>query len=330
MAITQNDTIYLPLEDVESEHCALIVDKKLGQINGIESHKVELNNNRAVITVKAEGVAAEAVKAIKDLGYGVTTVKSDFPVLNMTCASCAVSAESIVKSVDGVINASVNYATSSLTVEYLPNMTNPTELQKSLQSIGYDLLIEKKATQQEALEEIHQKKLLQLKMKTFWAILLSIPVLLIGMVFMNIPFANEIMWLFSTPVVLWLGRDFFINAWKQAKHRSANMDTLVALSTGTAYLFSVFNMLFPSFWQARGIEPHVYFEAASVVIAFILLGKLLEEKAKSSTSAAIKRLMSLQPKTVSVMQPDGSFRQTEIEEVTPGNIILVKPGKKLL
>ncbi|MBS1620298.1 MAG: copper-translocating P-type ATPase [Bacteroidetes bacterium] len=329
MAITQNDTIYLPLEDVESEHCALIVDKKLGQINGIESHKVELNNNRAVITVKAEGVAAEAVKAIKDLGYGVTTVKSDFPVLNMTCASCAVSAESIVKSVDGVINASVNYATSSLTVEYLPNMTNPTELQKSLQSIGYDLLIEKKATQQEALEEIHQKKLLQLKMKTFWAILLSIPVLLIGMVFMNIPFANEIMWLFSTPVVLWLGRDFFINAWKQAKHRSANMDTLVALSTGTAYLFSVFNMLFPSFWQARGIEPHVYFEAASVVIAFILLGKLLEEKAKSSTSAAIKRLMSLQPKTVSVMQPDGSFRQTEIEEVTPGNIILVKPGEKI-
>src|SRR5690606_34151494 len=145
----------------------------------------------------------------------------------------------------------------------------------------------------------------------------------------DIPYANEIMWVFSTPVVLWLGRDFFINAWKQAKHRSANMDTLVALSTGIAYFFSVFNMFFAEFWIQRGLEAHVYFEAASVIIAFILLGKLLEERAKGNTSTAIKKLMGLQPKTVTVRKPDGSEHTTAIEQVNVGDIILVKPGEKI-
>ncbi|HRF15719.1 MAG TPA: copper-translocating P-type ATPase, partial [Bacteroidia bacterium] len=151
----------------------------------------------------------------------------------------------------------------------------------------------------------------------------------IGMFFMDLSYANEIMWLFSTPVVLWFGKDFFINAWKQAKHRSANMDTLVALSTGIAYLFSVFNMLFPQFWHQRGLHAHVYFEAAAVIVVFILLGKMLEEKAKGKTSSAIKKLMGLQPKTVIVIQSDGTEKQTFVEDVTVDDIILVKPGEKI-
>ena len=321
--------IYLPLEDVESEHCALIVDKGLSQIKGIETHKVELNNRRAVITATDNEIIGEAVKAIKDLGYGVSTVKNSFPVLGMTCASCATSVESIVKHQEGVVTASVNFATGNLTVEYLPNMTDATKLQKAVQSIGYDLLVEDESSQQETLEAIHAQKFKKLKTKTIWAVVLSLPVVIIGMFFMNIPYANEIMWAFSTPVVLWLGRDFFINAWKQAKHRSANMDTLVALSTGIAYIFSVFNMLFANFWHQRGLHAHVYFEAAAVVIAFILLGKLLEEKAKGNTSSAIKKLMGLQPKTVIVIEDDGTEKQIAIEDVEAGNIILVKPGEKI-
>ena len=330
MAISSNkEIIYLPLEGVESEHCALIVEKGLAQVKGIDSHKVELNNHRAVITVNNEEVIAEAVNTIKDLGYGVTTVKKTFPVLGMTCASCAGSAESIVKYESGVVNASVNFATGNLSVEYLPNMTNATKLQKAVQGVGYDLLIEDETSQQETLEAIHAQKFKQLKRKTIWAVLLSLPVVLIGMIFMDMPYANLIMWVFSTPVVLWLGKDFFINAWKQAKHRSANMDTLVALSTGIAYVFSVFNMIFPQFLETRGLEVHVYFEAAAVIIAFILLGKLLEEKAKGNTSSAIKKLMGLQPKTVIVIQADGTEKQTPIEEVNTGAVILVKPGEKI-
>ena len=330
MATNNNrETVYIPLEDVESEHCALIVEKGLAKDDGVETQKVEINNRRAVITVKDTETVGKAVSAIKDLGYGVPTVKKSFPVLGMTCASCAGSAESIVKYEPGVIDASVNYATGNLTVEYLPNMTDATELQKAVQGVGYDLLIVEEAKQQESLETIHAEKFKKLKNKTIWAVILSLPVVIIGMFFMDMPYGNEIMWAFSTPVVLWLGKDFFINAWKQAKHRSANMDTLVALSTGIAYIFSVFNMLFMDFWHQRGLHAHVYFEAAAVVIAFILLGKLLEEKAKGNTSTAIKKLMGLQPKTVMVITADGTEKQTAIEAVNVDDIILVKPGEKI-
>ncbi len=264
----------------------------------------------------------------KDKTSNTAIIDQSFPVLGMTCAACASSAENIVSDESGVVNASVNFATGNLNVKYEPELTDIYKLQKALQGVGYDLLIEDEKVQQEKIDELHQKKLNQLKQRTIWAVILSFPVFMIGMFFMNIPYANEIMWFFSTPVVLWLGRDFFINAWKQAKHKKANMDTLVALSTGIAYIFSVFNMVYPDFWEQRGLEAHVYFEAAAVIITFILIGKFMEERAKDSTSSAIKKLMGLQPKTVSVID-NGTEKQIPIEEIQVGDTILVKPGEKI-
>jgi Cu2+-exporting ATPase len=258
-----------------------------------------------------------------------TNIKSTFPVLGMSCASCAVSAETIAKSVNGVVNVSVNYASATLSVEYNSEKTNTESIQKAVQSIGYDLLLENDNQKEETLKEINKKAYHQLKQKTIWATILSIPVVLIGMFFNHIPYANQIMFLFATPVVLWIGRDFFKTAYKQAKHRSVNMDTLVALSTGMAYIFSVFTMLFPAFWESKGLEAHVYFEAAAVIIAFILLGKLMEEKAKGNASTAIKKLMGLQPKTVTLILANGKEQQTAIEQIKTNDIILVKPGEKL-
>lgn len=146
---------------------------------------------------------------------------------------------------------------------------------------------------------------------------------------MNIPYANEIMWILSTPVVFWCGRGFFMNAAKQLRHRTVTMDTLVALSTGIAYLFSLFNMLFPAFWLERGIYPHVYFEASAVIIAFILLGRLLEERAKGNTTSAIKKLMGLRPKTVTVVGEDGVQRVVGIDAVRRGDTVLVRPGERI-
>lgn len=257
------------------------------------------------------------------------TVKKTFPVLQMSCASCAVSAENIIKNQEGVVNASVNFATGNAVVEYKPKVITAEGIRRAVQDGGYDMLIQSDEDTTDTLEEIHTKKFGNLKRKTILAAILSLPVFVIGMFFMHIPYANEIMWILSTPVIFWLGKDFFINAWKQAKHRSANMDTLVALSTSVAYLFSVFNTVFPSFWFERGIEPHVYFEAASVIVTFILLGRLLEEKAKGNASSAIKKLMGLQPKTVTVVNEDGSHHQLPIGNITIGNIILVKPGEKI-
>lgn len=321
--------LYLPLEGVESEHCALIVDKGLKEVKGIESHKVELNNHRAVITAATNTAAGEAVKAIRDLGYGVTTVKKTFPVLQMTCASCAVSVESTVKAQQGVVSAAVNYANASLWVEYIPGITTPEQLKKAVQVVGYDIITDEKAGSDDTLEKLQQEKYRELQKRTAGATVLSVPLVVIGMFFMDMPYANYIMWALATPVVLWLGKDFFINAWKQAKHRSANMDTLVALSTGVAYTFSVFNTLFPHYWHERGLHGHVYFEAAAVVIAFILLGKLLEEKAKGNTSSAIKKLIGLQPKTVTVVHAGGHTTEVPIERVHPGDTLLVKPGEKI-
>lgn len=325
---TNDKDIFLPLEGVESEHCVLIVDKGLSKLKGLDVYKVELNNKRVVLHTNSAELVPEAVKIIRDLGYGVTTIKTTFPVLEMTCASCAISVESMLKSQQGVLNATVNFATATVIVEYIPGVINPNDLRKAVQSIGYDLWLENK-DETETLESLHKEKFELLKRKTYWALALSTPLVIIGMFFMEMPFANEIMWALSTPVVLWLGRDFFINAWKQTKHRSANMDTLVALSTGVAYIFSVFNTVFPQFWHNRGLHPHVYFEASAVVIAFILLGKLLEEKAKSNTSTAIKKLMGLQPKSVIVIRETGNQLEIPIEQVEIGDIILVKPGEKI-
>jgi P-type Cu2+ transporter len=330
METTDREMLYIPLEGVESEHCALIVDKGLKDLEGVTTHKVELNNNRAIINeTKAFNILPNAVKAIRDLGYGVTTVKKSFPVLNMTCASCAISAQTILESAKGVVAVSVNYANNTAIVEYVPSITNPSELQKAIRSIGYDLMIDETESAHDTLEELHSQKFSKLKMKTLGAVFLSLPVVIIGMFFMDIPYANYIMWGFSTPVVVWLGKDFFINAWKQAKHRSANMDTLVALSTGIAYLFSVFNTLFKEVWHSRGLHAHVYFEAAAVVIAFILLGKLLEEKAKGNTSSALKKLIGLQPKTVTVLSSNGETKEIPIVDVKIGDTIVVKPGEKI-
>ena len=149
------------------------------------------------------------------------------------------------------------------------------------------------------------------------------------MFFMDMPYANYIMWLLASPVLFWCGRGFFVNAWKQLRHRSVTMDTLVASSTGIAYLFSLFNMLFPSVWLSRGIEPHVYFEASSVIIAFILLGRLLEERAKGSTTSAIRKLMGLQPHTVMLVDDRGMQRRVAIAEVKVGDTVIVKPGDRI-
>lgn len=329
MDTAKNNTIELPLEGVESEHCALIVDKGLAKVPGITTHKVELNNHKAVITTDDSEAVNKAVHAIRDLGYGVDTIKKTFPVTGLSCASCAASAESMVKAQPGVVDAAVNFANSSLQVEYIPTVITPQQMQSSVQSIGYDLVVEESEEATEALEDLHRKKLQSLKQRTIWSAALVIPMSAIGMFFMNIPYANYIMWALATPVVLVFGRQFFINAWKQAKHRSANMDTLVALSTGIAYLFSIFNTVYPEFWHSRGLHAHVYFEAAAFVITFILLGRLLEEKAKASTSSAIKKLMGLQPKTVTVVHHGGHMQEIPISKVQVGDVIQVKPGEKI-
>ncbi len=258
-----------------------------------------------------------------------TTIRKQFPVTDMSCAACAVSVESILNQQPGVKTAAVNFATQTVQVEYAPDLITPEKLHQAVQGIGYGIVIEENAAAEAKVEEIHQQQYQGLRRRTIWAGVLAIPLGILGMFFMDLPKVEYAMWALSTPLVLWLGRSFFVNAWKQARHRSANMDTLVALSTGIAYLFSIFNTLFPEFWHSRGLHAHVYFEAAGIVIAFILLGKLLEERAKANTSSAIKKLMGLQPNTVTIVHQGGHTMEMPIAQVRVGDLLLVKPGEKV-
>lgn len=253
--------------------------------------------------------------------------KESFPVLEMSCAACAVSVESMLKATAGVKNAQVNYANQTALVEYDPAQTKPVDLQNSVRAIGYDLVVNV-ADPDAVQQEQQQKHYEDVKRRTIWSSILALPVVVIGMFFMEMPYGNYISMMLSAPVVFYFGRHFFANAWKQLLHKKANMDTLVALSTGIAFLFSAFNTFFPEFWHSKGLHAHVYFEAAAVVIAFISLGKLLEERAKSNTSSAIKKLMGLQPKTVRVIV-DGTEKEISIAALTVGQRILVRPGEKI-
>uniref|UniRef100_UPI00404B1519 heavy metal translocating P-type ATPase n=1 Tax=Gelidibacter sp. TaxID=2018083 RepID=UPI00404B1519 len=253
-------------------------------------------------------------------------IKESFPVTGMTCASCAASVESVLKHTDGVFDASVNFASSSVLVEYDKELS-PNQLQNALREVGYDIIIDAEnpsAVQQ----ELQQKHYQDIKSRTIWSAILTLPIFVLGMFFMQWEPGKWISLVLTFPILFWFGRSFFINAFKQAKHGKSNMDTLVALSTGIAFLFSVFNTFFPEFWLNRGIEPHVYYEAATVIITFISLGKLLEEKAKSNTSSAIKKLMGLQPKTLKIIE-NGEEKEIPISSVQVGQTILVRPGEKI-
>jgi Cu2+-exporting ATPase len=258
----------------------------------------------------------------KDSAY----TRQTFPVTGMTCAGCASSVESILNHTEGVAKASVNFASSSVLVEY-DKALSPADLQNALRSVGYDLIVdaENPREKQQELQEQHYR---EVKRRTIGAALLTLPVFILGMFVMDWMPGRWISLALSIPVLFWFGRSFFVNAGKQARHGKANMDTLVALSTGIAFLFSLFNTLYPEFWLQRGLEPHVYYEAATVIITFILLGKLLEERAKSNTSSAIKKLMGLQPKTLRVIR-DGQETDMPIASVQVGDTIVVRPGEKI-
>jgi P-type Cu2+ transporter len=244
----------------------------------------------------------------------------------MSCASCALNVERMLKRQPGVANAAVNYANSSAVIEF-KEPVDATILQSAIRSIGYDLVIEDDKT--ESAEEKQQSHYRQLLINMTGALALAFPVMIISMFFMSVPFANYIMLVLTLPVLVFFGRNFFVNAFRLARHGQANMDTLVALSTGIAFLFSLFNTFYPQFWHSRGLHPHVYYEASAVVIAFILIGKVLEERAKSKTSSAIRKLMGLQPDLAVMLDEQGNEKTVPVSLVKHDDRLRVKPGDKI-
>ena len=253
-----------------------------------------------------------------------------YKVSGMTCASCAVSIESYLKTHKGIHRITVNYPNQSVAISFDRETISLDEISEMVSDLGFQLLIgDDENHQAQQFEEIESQRLKSLTQRLVFAAIFTIPVFIISMFFMGkVPYEHWILFGLSTPVVLWSGQEFYAVAWKRLKRFSSNMDTLVALSTGVAYLYSVFATVYPSCFSERGLHPHVYYESAVVIITLILLGRFLEEKAKGRTSSAIKNLIGLRPKEVQVIR-NGEELTISIDDITKGELIVLKPGSRI-
>lgn len=246
-----------------------------------------------------------------------------FPILGMSCASCAMHVQKALRNQDGVEKADVNYASGEAHVDFDENKCTPLILQAAVRAAGYDLMFN---SDEDAVHVVQNNEYRKLKRTTLSAFLLAFLLNVFG--FVNESWTPWAVWAIATAVVFGFGWRFYVSAWHQFVHATCNMDSLVALSTAISYFFSVWSLLWPDFWLSRGIVPHLYFDASGSIIAFILLGRLLEERATRGTGAAIRHLMGLQPRTVTVEQ-SGENQIVEIKDLIEGQIVLVHPGERL-
>ncbi len=252
--------------------------------------------------------------------------KEIYRLEGMSCASCAGSIQTMLAAQKGVQVASVNLASEQVMVEYDPAAITLEQIVKTVDELGFKLITHD--ISQEDVQTRASMRLKRLRVNTVLSAAFSIPVVLIAMVFHHMPNSNLLMMALTMPVLAWFGREFFIIAWKRMLHFSANMDSLVALGTGSAFVFSAFNTIFPDYLRSRGFEPHVYFEAATVIVTFILLGRYFEEKAKRKTSEAIRKLMGLGVKTARVIR-NGVEKEMLISKIIKGDILVIRPGEKI-
>lgn len=254
--------------------------------------------------------------------------KEVFPVTGLGCAACAARVSKVLNAQPGVIEANVNYASATAMVCYDTDKCTPELLGKAVADSGYGLITAVE-NEEDAAEKERLKQYRALKWQTVGAVVGTVPVFVLSMFFMDLRWGQWVAFVLSATVVFVFGSRFHINAWRQLGNRAVNMDTLVACSTGVAWMFSTFNLLFPGFWLSRGIEPHLYFEAASVIIAFILLGRLMEAKAKHKTNKAIRTLMGLRPKMVTIVSQDGTEKEVPVQWAHAGDTVVVRPGERV-
>ena len=327
--------IDIPIVGMTCASCANTIQSGLSGLQGVDKASVNFATSKATVLFHPQKVnVKDLVKTVKQSGYAVGTASIELPIQGMKCASCVTAIEKALLQKNGITKASVNLATEKARVEYIPSEISPGEIAKAIEGTGYKVI---QIPQEEKLEDVEQfireKENKKLKTKFFVGLFLGLIIFFGSMPhwFPWIPkFLNNffVLWAISTPVQFWIGWQFYKGAWGAFRHRNANMDTLIAVGTSAAYLYSVAATLFPSFFESGGIKPDVYFDTSAMIIVLILLGRLLEAKAKGQTSDAIKKLVGLQPKTARIRR-DGKEMDIPVEEVLVGDEILVRPGEKI-
>ena len=305
--------------------CASTIEKGLAQTAGVEKADVSFASEKASVEYDSSKVSlADIAKTISGLGYKVATKKSIFPVSGMTCVSCVSRVEEDISSVPGVIAVDVNLASEKATVEYVEG-TDVAEMRRAVEEAGYGL--ESEAATLEDVTTASQKEMRGLRNRFIFALTLAVVIMALSMG-PEFPGKPYLLWALATPVQFWTGWRFYKGMWGALKHRTADMNTLIAVGTSAAYFYSMVAVLAPGLFSAAGMGLGLYFDTSSMIIALILLGRFLESRAKGQTSEAIKRLIGLKPKTAEVIR-GGKEIEISVEEVQVGDIVLVRPGERI-
>jgi Cu+-exporting ATPase len=349
--------LQLPVTGMTCASCATRIAKALKKVPGVLDAQVNLASEQATVRyASAQANIAQLQAAVEQAGYGVVTDQITFAVTGMTCASCAGRVEKALKSVPGVLDAQVNLASEEASVTYLPGTAGWHELQAAVERAGYGVIAPQDGTAgstEDREAAARAREVADKRRKLLIGLALGLPLFLLSMgrdLGLLLPWltpfwaANEALmghagnpdpmhyparadllnWLFlllATPVQFYSGRDFYVHAWTALKNHTANMDTLIALGSSAAYFYSVAVLLL-------GLSGHVYFETAALIVTLILLGRFLEARAKRQTSAAIKALIGLQPRTARVLR-GGAEQDVPVEEVRRGEIVIVRPGERI-
>lgn len=255
-------------------------------------------------------------------------MKQTIPVIGMACSSCSANIEKKLNTLKGVNSASVSLPGRSALIDFDPQVISLEKMKAEINALGYDLVIDKETS----VDEIEKREYVLLKRKTVLSWLFSIAVMCVSMRWIDLgsrDITNQVALLIALANMLYCGRQFYVSSFRQLRHGSANMDTLVALSTGIAFLFSAFNTFWgDAVWASRGVVWHTYFDASVMIITFVLTGRLLEEKAKDGTASSIRQMMGMAPKTAHIVDGD-KIEEVPLSTIEVGDVLEVRPGEKV-
>ncbi len=341
--MSDRDTIIeLPITGMTCASCVARTERAIGKVEGVDKAAVNLATEKATVTFDPGAVSTgDLVAAVEGAGYGVVTAQETLPIIGMTCASCVSRVEKALRVPPGVLKADVNLATEKATVSYIPGQATYRDLVEAVRGAGYDVVEPAPGTGEEGIEAAADAEeaarataYRRLKLKVIVGFVLS-SIIFAGTMqphwFMFLPewmHNGYFLWGLASIVQFWVGWQFYTTAWSALKHGTTTMNTLVAMGSSAAYLYSVLGVLFPAFFEYQGLGEPMYFDSAAFIITLILFGRLLEARAKGQTGAAIKALIGLQPKTARVVR-GGAETDVPVAQVLVGDLVVVRPGEKV-
>jgi P-type Cu+ transporter len=326
----RRELITIPVTGMTCASCVARVEKALSKTEGVSEASVNFAAEKVTVAYDPDSVSAEElIRVIEDVGYGAEVGETTFGLTGMSCASCVGRVEKALKKVPGVLNANVNLASEKATVEYLLGESEPRDLERAVEGVGYGVVPD---SEESSVEDAHEREYKKLWVRFLGAAVLtaliligSLPMMLGFMLPVPMGWLNLGLLALATPVQFWAGWRFYKGAWSALKHGQANMNTLVAVGTSAAYLYSAVATLAPQLFAGRA---DVYFDTSALIITLILLGRLLEARAKGRTNEAIKKLAGLQAKTARVIR-GGEEVDVPVEDVAVGDVVVVRPGEKI-